>query len=237
MGRWSYLLYERRPGEWSRKQKRGYQRVRSLLWFWESHQFQVLWVTLSTAEGGNADKLTYHHKQLRQRIERQLGYQGLEYYQVRTEEGHGVLHIFWAWRARDGARTRQFWISQEWLSAQWETLHGAPVVWIKTYKPGRQSRNRLSHYVISQYVQDHSGYVNMCWSWKRSLGFPIRKMWEEMRQQWSDRNAYRRRHGEIEIPRVVLYRTWEDLLAGHAILLNGVILQLVLGKGLTWSPP
>lgn len=60
--------------EWSRKQKRGYQRVRSLLWFWEAHHFQVLWVTLSTAEGGQADKLTYHHKQLRQRIERQLGY-------------------------------------------------------------------------------------------------------------------------------------------------------------------
>ena len=80
--------------EWSRKQKRGYQRIRSLLWFWEAHHFQVLWVTLSTADGGQADKLTYHHKQLRQRIERQLGYRGLEYYQVRTEEGHGVLHIF-----------------------------------------------------------------------------------------------------------------------------------------------
>lgn len=72
--------------EWSRKQKRGYQRVRSLLWFWEAHHFQVLWVTLSTAEGGQAEKLTYHHKQLRQRIERQLGFRGLEYYQVRTEE-------------------------------------------------------------------------------------------------------------------------------------------------------
>jgi hypothetical protein len=35
----------------------------------------------------------------------------------------------------------------------------------------------------------------------------------------------------------VLYRTWENLLAGHAVLLNGVILQLVLGKGQTWSPP
>ena len=44
--------------EWSRKQKRGYQRVRSLLWFWEAHRFQVLWVTLSTAEGGQAHKLT-----------------------------------------------------------------------------------------------------------------------------------------------------------------------------------
>ena len=165
--------------EWSRKQKRGYQRVRSLLWFWEAHHFQVLWVTLSTAEDGQADKLTSHHKQLRQRIERQLGFRGLEYYQVRTEEGHGVLHIFWAWRVPDGERARRFWISQEWLSAQWEGLHGAPVVWIKAYQPSHRSRNRLSRYVISQYVQDQCGYVNMCWSWKRSLGFPISRLWEE----------------------------------------------------------
>jgi hypothetical protein len=156
---------------------------------------------------------------------------------VRTEEGNGVLHVFWAWRVPDGERPRQFWISQEWLSTQWQALHGAPIVWIEAYKPGRKSRHRVSRYVISQYVQDQSGHVNMCWSWKRSLGFPISKMWEEMRQQWSDRNGYRRIRGEVEIPRVVLYRTWEDLLAGHAILLNGVILQLVLGKGLTWSPP
>jgi hypothetical protein len=237
MGRWNESSNQPNTSEWSRKQKRGYQRVRSLLYFWEAHRFQVLWVTLSTAPGGNAEKLTYHHKQLRQRIERHLGYKGLEYYQVRTEEGNGVLHVFWAWRVPDGQRGRQFWIAQEWLSAQWQALHGAPVVWIERYKPGRQSRHRVSRYVISQYVQDQSGYVNMCWSWKRSLGFPISKMWEELRQQWSDRNAYRRIRGEIEIPRLVLYRTWEDLLAGHAIVLNGVILQLVLGKGLFWSEP
>jgi hypothetical protein len=166
MSRWKEFRREPVAGEWTRKQKRGYHRVRSLLWFWECHQFQVLWVTLSTAEGGDAEKLTYHHKQLRQRIERQLGFQGLEYYQVRTEEGHGVLHIFWAWRVPDGERARRFWISQEWLSSQWQALHGAPVVWIKAYQPSHRSRNRLSRYVISQYVQDQCGYVNMCWSWK-----------------------------------------------------------------------
>ena len=84
MSRWKEFRREPVAGEWTRKQKRGYHRVRSLLWFWECHQFQVLWVTLSTAEGGDAEKLTYHHKLLRQRIERQLGFQGLEYYQVRT---------------------------------------------------------------------------------------------------------------------------------------------------------
>jgi hypothetical protein len=235
MSRWKEFRREPVAGEWTRKQKRGYHRVRSLLWFWECHQFQVLWVTLSTAEGGDAEKLTYHHKQLRQRIERQLGFQGLEYYQVRTEEGHGVLHIFWAWRVPDGERARRFWISQEWLSSQWQALHGAPVVWIKAYQPSHRSRNRLSRYVISQYVQDQCGYVNMCWSWKRSLGFPISRLWEEMRHQWSTRNAYRRIRGEIEIPRIVFIKTWEDLLSGHPIWFSGTILQLVLGKGLVYQ--
>ena len=159
----------------------------------------------------------------------------MEYYQVRTEEGHGVLHIFWAWRVSDGERARRFWISQDWLSAQWQALHGAPVVWIKAYQPSHRSRNRLSRYVISQYVQDQCGYVNMCWSWKRSLGFPISRLWEEMRHQWSTRNAYRRIRGEIEIPRIVFIKTWEDLLSGHPIWFSGTILQLVLGKGLVYQ--
>ena len=63
MSRWKEFRREPVAGEWTRKQKRGYHRVRSLLWFWECHQFQVLWVTLSTAEGGDAEKLTYHHCQ------------------------------------------------------------------------------------------------------------------------------------------------------------------------------
>ena len=30
----------------------------AFLWFWECHQFQVLWVTLSTAKAGMREKLT-----------------------------------------------------------------------------------------------------------------------------------------------------------------------------------
>ncbi|MBK8379490.1 MAG: hypothetical protein IPL14_16655 [Nitrospira sp.] len=88
----------------------------------------------------------------------------------------------------------------KWLSSQWEALHGAPIVWIKAYQPSHRSRNRLSRYVISQYVQDQCGYVNMCWSWKRSLGFPIGKMWEEMRNQWQTQNIYLRIRKQIEVP-------------------------------------
>ncbi len=41
MSRWKEFRREPVAGEWTRKQKRGYHRVRSLLWFWECHQFQV----------------------------------------------------------------------------------------------------------------------------------------------------------------------------------------------------
>ena len=223
-------------GEWSRKQKRGYQRIRSLLWFWECHAFQVLWVMLSTAPDGDASKLTYRHKVLRQRIERQLGYAGIEHYQVRTEEGNGVLHIFWAWRPKPGERARQFWIDQRWLSAQWEQIHGAPYVWIKAFQPGRKSRNRLSRYVISQYVQDQCGYVNMCWSWKRSLGFPLGAVWNTLKGMWRNRNSLRVLRGEKELPWIILLRTWENLLAGHSVLVGDRIVQLVVGTGLVFLP-
>jgi hypothetical protein len=222
-------------GEWSRKQKRGYQRIRSLLWFWECHQFQVLWVMLSTAEGGDANKLSYRHKLLRQRVERQLGYRGIEHYQVRTEEGHGVLHIFWAWRAQPGTRARQFWVDQRWLSSQWEKLHGAPIVWVKAYRPGRRSRNRLSRYVISQYVQDQTGYVNMCWSWKRSLGFPLGGVWTLFKQAWRQRNGLRALNGQSALPFQIVMRTWENLLAGDPVWLGGCIVRLIVGEGLLYQ--
>ncbi len=222
--------------EWSRKQKRGYQRIRSLLWFWECHGFQVLWIMLSTAPGGDASKLSYRHKLLRQRIERLLGYVGLEHYQVRTAEGNGVLHIFWAWKPRPGERARRFWIDQGWLSDQWQEIHGASYVWVGAYKPGRKSRNRLGRYVITQYVQDQCGYVNMCWSWKRSLGFPIGAVWNTLKTSWRQRNAYRTLKGQTPLPFIILIRTWENLLAGHPVLIADKVVQFILGIGLVFLP-
>ena len=75
----------------------------------------------------------------------------------------------------------------------------------------------------------------MCWSWKRSLGYPISRLWEEMWNQWVGRNVLRRIRGEMEIPRIVFIKTWEDLLSGHPIRFSGTILQLVLGKGLVYQ--
>ncbi len=56
-----------------------------------------------------------------------------------------------------------------------------------------------------------------------------------MRNQVVCRNFYHRIRGEIEIPRIVFLKTWEDLLSGHPIWFSGTILQLVLGKGLVYQ--
>ncbi|MCS6316660.1 MAG: hypothetical protein H8K05_02530 [Nitrospira sp.] len=49
--------------------------------------------------------------------------------------------------------------------------------------------------------------MNMCWSWKRSLGFPISRLRKEMRSQWSTRNVYRWIKGDIEIHQIVFLKT------------------------------
>lgn len=39
-----------------------------------------------------------------------------------------------------------------------------------------------------------------------------------------------------EVPMLVLVKTWEDLLAGHSILIEEQIVKLVLGRGLVLTP-
>lgn len=41
--------------------------------------------------------------------------------------------------------------------------------------------------------------------------------------------------GEIDIPKIVFLKTWEDLLSRCPIWFSDTILQLVLGRGLSTS--
>jgi len=198
---------------WNRQQKRGYHRIQSCLQYWQGNGYQVLWVTLTTAEGGDVRELAYHHHVLRGRIERQLGYVGIQHYQVRTSEGNGVLHILWAWRADNGFRQRSFYVSQAWLSAQWREIHQAPVVWVCRVKRGRGSRNRVSRYAMSQYVGQQVGYQYMSWSWGRTFGFPLVTCWRAFKGLWSQFNGNGRKEA--------LYRFWGAFLAGASIPLGG----------------
>lgn len=81
-------------------------------------------------------------------------------------------------------------------------------------------------------MQDQCGYMNMSWSWKRSLGFPMGAVWGVLRKQWQNRNFLRVMGRQPELPMLILIRTWEDLLSGQAILMGDRIVQLVVGRGL-----
>ena len=191
--------------EWDRKQKRGYHRIQSCLTYWQANGYQVLWVMLSTAVGGDASKLAYHHQRLRQRIEARLGYGGLQHFQVRTSEGNGVLHIFWAWRADNGFRQRSFYVKQDWLSEQWQGIHGAEIVWICRVRGSRVSRNKLSRYCMAQYVGGQAGYEYMSWSWGRTFGFPLVACWKWLKQK-------------ARYNRSLLLHWWSIFLSGGFVL-------------------
>jgi len=190
---------------WSRQQKRIFQRTKSLLLYWEGANYDVLWVVLTTSKGGTAKKLAYHHKMLRNRIERKLGYKGVEFLHVETAEGNGVLHVMWAWKRPHGKSRGVFYIDQEWLSQQWQDIHGAAYVFIKRYRGGKPSSTKVSRYLVSQYVSNQDALVRVSWSRLRSLGFPMSRTWQQFKSIWKHYHSHR-------VPYKAFIEAWEQLI-------------------------
>jgi hypothetical protein len=206
-GRDSTGIDERvRPAStWTRQQKRIFHRVKSLLLYWECANYAVLWVVLTTARGGNNKILAYHHKKLRNSIERKLGYQKLEFLHVQTAEGNGVLHVLWAWKIPKGKNKGVFYIDQQWLSEQWLDIHGASYVFINRYGRGRMSSHRVSRYLVSQYVSNQDALVRVSWSRLRSLGFPLARTWNKFKSIWKSNHSRKVSHKEF-------IKAWERLI-------------------------
>ena len=80
-----------------KKQRRVFQRLVSWCFEAKSRDCQLSRVDLTTAVGGPAHLLRRHLQELRRRVERDLGYKGIETFVVETSEGNGVLHMVWAW--------------------------------------------------------------------------------------------------------------------------------------------
>jgi hypothetical protein len=77
--------------DWSRQQRRVYGRLKSWCYEAKSRGCQLSRVDLTTAVGGPAHLLRRHLQELRRRVERDLGYKGVEMFVVETSEGNGVL--------------------------------------------------------------------------------------------------------------------------------------------------
>ena len=155
---------------WGKKHRRQFQRLMTLLYRWESMGLSIVRLDLTTAVGGDPKLMTKHYEMLRRRIERKIG-KRVHYWWVQTQEGNGVLHTL---MAAEGS----LYVEQEWLSEEWEEIHGAKIVYIKRYKKGTYSRRRVSKYLVSQYLAGQLGNVRMGWSWKRTFNIPISKAWK-----------------------------------------------------------
>jgi len=105
-------------------------------------------------------KLNYHFNLLVKQIEYTFGFK-MQYWNVCTQEGLGVLHI--VFRVIDdklprkrkkgvplSKRMRGF-IPHKWLSETWEDIHGAKIVEIHELR-GKKSERDIAYYVVGNYV-------------------------------------------------------------------------------------
>lgn len=186
---------------------------------------------LTTAVGGDASKLPKHHAALRRRAERVWGFKGMEHFQVRTSEGNGVLHIFWAWKAAPGFREKRFYVPKWWLSAEWEKLHGAPIVHIDKLTLSQGSVRDVSEYVVCQYVVNQKkdnelALEGMSYSWRKTFGFPVVKVWKLFRETYAG------------VLRQGLIEKWGCFLCGETVMLirGPCSMELLREKGvLSWG--
>jgi hypothetical protein len=201
--------------EWGKKHRRQYQRLMTLLYRWESMGLSIVRLDLTTSIGGDPKLMTKHYETLRRRIERKIG-KRVHYWWVQTQEGNGVLHTL---MAAEGS----LYIEQEWLSEQWEEIHGAIIVYIKRYKKGAYSRKRVSKYLVSQYLAGQLGNVRMGWSWKRTFNIPISKAWKLFCKSFRNRKF------------CVLLSKWQAFLRGEDVDVGGAK-SISIEKGLFVNP-
>ena len=204
---------------WSKQQKRLYHRLQSWQKEAQGRCCQLLRIDLTTASGAEAAKLRRHKEELRRRIKRVFSID-LDLFAIETNEGNGVLHCIAAIDQQKAA-----WIPHDWLSAQWQDIHGAPIASIKRMGTSKGDLRRVARYMVSQYLVQQgirgSALVRYSWSWWRcrvaiGRGWAQLKRHRRFAQFRIDRSM---RRGELLEPGQKYYLTWNDLLSAWDSLL------------------
>jgi hypothetical protein len=191
-----------------------YHRLQSILYFWESHHFSILRVDLTTAPGGDISKLGPHFEELLRRISVREK-RKVQYWRLTTREGNGVIHSLLA-----APSEKSLYVDQKWLSNQWRRIHGAPIVYVKRYRVGAESRKKVSRYLVAQYMAGQTASVRISASWQATFGFPVEETW-----------ALFREGARAEGRRDALDR-WQGLLRGETVSpREGVSLNMAWLRG------
>jgi hypothetical protein len=211
--------------------------VNTLLHYWESRDYTINWITLTSCpESADAGQLAYNLQRLRQTVERAslaVDKDGeghslthiteIEQLCIRTSEGppdKGVLHLFWAWKPLEGQHDRDFYIPQKWLSHQWGRIHGPhdehdkeavkPLyVWIERYgQEDYHDRNAVARYCVTQYLGEHGEALEqLSWSHGRTLGGSLTEAWEAVKN-----------HREALSDAI---EAWETVIGGEPVTVGG----------------
>jgi hypothetical protein len=134
----------------------------SLNYWFRRKDLHVYWITLTSSPASvdaKKDIWASFHK-LRIQAKRDFEISEIETCTVETNEGFGVLHLFWVCDG-DGMPN-----CQKWLSEKWQTYHLAHRVWVNTLnKKNAIDAAKLAQYTITQYTVDQgSSFKNVRWS-------------------------------------------------------------------------
>jgi len=138
--------------DWSRRQKRFYQRTMSGIEFHRVRGHSLKFLTLTSAPASSPDRIHRAFSCLVKRIRRIFG--SFEYICTRELTKSGLVHLHLIF---SGA-----WIHQHWVSRIWNELHGAPIVFIEKVRGGS---SRLGRYLVKYLGKEHDSNGRFWWSW------------------------------------------------------------------------
>jgi len=179
---------ERKLCLWSKKQKRSFNAIKTGLNLSRRENRDVRFLTLTTSDlqsqevGYDGRQLNDHHRKLKQRIQRmtpvkmvvdgyikakdlrkfypdlQMGQNlSYDYFKIQTNEGNGVIHSLY----------KGNYLPYNYLVDNWQDLHNSWDVNIKRIKTGKEDIQKVSGYVVSQYLSTQkSSYVRSSQAWK-----------------------------------------------------------------------
>lgn len=139
---------------WSRHQIDAYNTILPSLSVAMLKRWTVAWLTLTSAVEGSEVKLWRNHSKLQKWLRARAGVP-LHWCGIKTNEGRGVLHLFWYFEGT--VHLRQVCESEA-LKDQWLKLHGARSVVIKHVGGMGDDALRLSRYAVGQYAAGQEGF-------------------------------------------------------------------------------
>jgi hypothetical protein len=153
--------------------------LRDALRWWQANDWACFFLTL-TSSPDSPVALAESWQALRKRIARELELDpcDVQYQGVRTDEGHGVMHLLLA-VPRSALARSSYLLDADTLRGWWGAIHAATFVNVKAIQRGAGHVRRLTRYVVTQYV---SGQAATIYKLGSRLSLPLTRLRKSFRE-------------------------------------------------------